>query len=221
MIPKKIHYCWFGGNEKNDLIIKCINSWKKFCPDCEIIEWNENNFDININAYVKEAYEEKRWAFVSDYVRLWSVYNFGGIYLDTDVELIKNIDHVFENKCFFCYEDDVFIATGLGFGAEAQNPLVKEVLDDYNEIHFRLPNGKLDLTPCPQRNTNTIKGSKISDYYVYPKEYFCPLDYETKQLTLTENTVAIHWFGESWMTKSEKKKNQFKKIIKRLLCVRK
>ena len=99
---KKIHYCWFGGNQKSDLILKCIDSWKKFMPDYEIIEWNESNFDINCNTYVKEAYNSKKWAFVSDYVRLWVIYNFGGIYFDTDVELINNIDDLLDCNAFFC-----------------------------------------------------------------------------------------------------------------------
>lgn len=215
MIPKVIHYCWFGGNEKDELVTKCIESWKKFCPDCEIIEWNESNFDVDINDYVNEAYSEKRWAFVSDFARLWIVYNYGGIYLDTDVEIIKNIDSVFNNDCFFCYEDDKYIATGLGFGSIKGNVVIKKLMDDYENIHFKLDNGKLDLLPCPQRNTKVLNEIDKSLYQVYSKEYFCPIDYLTKKINITNNTMAIHWYGQTWMTKKERKIRNFKNFIKR------
>lgn len=217
MIEKKIHYCWFGNNKKSDLILRCMKSWKEYCPDCEIIEWNENNFDINSNTYVKEAYNSKRWAFVSDYVRLWAVYHYGGIYLDTDVELIKNIDFIFSNNCFFCKENDELFNTGLGFGAVAYNPIIKALLDDYENIHFKLKNGKFDLTPCPQRNSSIIYSFDTSKYISYSKEYFCPLNYDTKELTITDETVAIHWFGESWLTKRDKIKFKTYAIIKKFL----
>jgi len=155
-IPKVIHYCWFGGNEKSKLIKKCIDSWKKYCPDYEIKEWNESNFDIEINNYVKEAYEAKKWAFVSDYARLWIVYNYGGIYLDTDVELIKSLDNLLNYKAYFGSEDGKLINTGLGFGAIKDNEFVKKIKDDYEYIHFIKDDGTYDITPCPKRNTDSI-----------------------------------------------------------------
>ena len=118
MIPKKIHYCWFGGNPLPELAIKCLESWKKYCPDYEIIEWNETNFNLDSCEYVREAYQAKKWAFVSDYARLKVVYDNGGIYLDTDVELIKSLDRLLKNKSFFGTETTGVVATGLGFGAE-------------------------------------------------------------------------------------------------------
>lgn len=214
MIPKIIHYCWFGNNQKSDLIKKCINSWKKFCPDCEIIEWNESNFNINQNAYIKEAYEKQKWAFVSDYARLWAVYNYGGIYLDTDVELIKNIDFVFDNTNFFCYEDDIHINTGLGFGAEKNSEVIKQIMSDYDSAHFILEGGKLDLTPCPQRNTKVLNSIDSSQFVTYPKEMFNPIDFNTKVKTITNNTVAIHWYGCSWMSNKEKLLRYIKNIMK-------
>lgn len=118
MIPKKIHYCWFGRNPLPELAVRCIESWKKYCPDYEIIEWNEDNYDINKISYVKEAYQARKWAFVTDYVRLDVVNQYGGIYLDTDVELLKSLDPLLKYKSFFGMEEGKFIATGLGFGAE-------------------------------------------------------------------------------------------------------
>ena len=231
MIPKIINYCWFGKKPKSKLIEKCINSWKKYCPDYKIIEWNESNFDININNYVKEAYENENWAFVSDYARLWVVYNFGGIYLDTDVELIKQMDFLTLDEAFFCFQDDKYIATGLGFGAEKNNKVVKRMLDDYNDIHFVKKDGSLDITSCPIRNTKTIQNIfgklknedeiiKLDNIVFYPKEYFCPLDYETKIMNITENTIAIHWFDASWLSKKVKIKKRIHAFIKRIIGVK-
>lgn len=217
MIPKIIHYCWFGKSEKSELILKCIDSWKKYCPECKIIEWNEENFDINKNEYVYEAYSEKRWAFVSDYARLWAVYNYGGIYLDTDVEIIKSMDGIFNDKCFFCYEDDIYLNTGLGFGSTKGHMVIKKIMDDYEGIHFKQTNGKLDLTPCPHRNTLVLNNIDKSLYKSYSKEFFCPIDYITKKITITDNTLAIHWYGQSWMTTKERKIRSLKNFIKRLI----
>lgn len=222
-IPKIIHYCWFGNGEKSDLIKKCIASWKEKCPEYEIIEWNEKNFDININDYVNEAYEEKKWAFVSDFARLWIIYNYGGIYLDTDVELIKNLDFLLKYDAFFSSEDNKRYATGLGFGAKKYNKIVKKMMDDYQGEHF-MNNGKYDMTPCPVRNTRSIeyivkdfkeinKLNIVDNIAFFPKEYFCPYDYDSHKLSITENSISIHWYGESWLTKRKK----FLKKIKRLL----
>lgn len=169
MIPKIIHYCWFGGNSKSELIMNCIESWKKFEPDYEIIEWNESNWNINYNQYTKEAYHEKKWAFVSDVARLDIIYNYGGIYLDTDVELKRPIDELLNYSAFFASDDyRVIIATGLGFGAEARNKIVKSILDDYKDIAFIKENGSLDETNCTERNTNSflklVPDFKIKQY---------------------------------------------------------
>ena len=134
-IPRIIHYCWFGGNEKPEIVKKCMASWKEKCPDFEIKEWNENNFDINMFPYTKEAYENKKWAFVSDVARLWIIYNYGGIYMDTDVEIKGDFGELLSYDSFMFFES-VDIATGLGFGAKKNNKLVKAILDDYNDRHF-------------------------------------------------------------------------------------
>lgn len=148
MIPKVIHYCWFGGNPKSEIIEKCIASWREFCPDYELIEWNESNFDVNCIQYVVDAYAAKKWAFVSDYARLNIVYNHGGVYLDTDVLLHGSIDELLEYGCWLASDDVRYIATGLGFGAEAKHPLIKEIMDAYEGYEY--PSG-----------TNVTRDSKI------------------------------------------------------------
>lgn len=228
IIPKTINYCWFGNNEKPQIVKKCIESWKKYCPDYKIIEWNEKNFDININNYVKEAYKEKKYAFVSDFARLWIIYENGGIYLDTDVELIRNIDDILENKTFFATEDNIYVNTGLGFGSQKNSEIIRKLIDDYSDINFIDENGKMDKTTCPVRNTKVIenyintkvnfdKKTVINDICFYSKEFFCPLDYETKKMEITNNTFAIHWFSGTWMNKKEKMLKRIKLILKNII----
>lgn len=221
MIPKVINYCWFGHNDKPELFTKCKNSWKKYCPDYEIIEWNEDNFDINCCDYVKEAYEAGKWAFVTDYARLWIIYHHGGIYLDTDVEIIKSFDTLLSNKAFFGVEnvgllgDDSLVATGLGFGAVSKNIVVKKMLDAYEGEHFINENGTYNLTTCPWRNTNAILDMLPNDYspdsiidlgeaVLYPADYFCPLDARGIEMKRTYNTYSIHWYNASWLSSDEK-----------------
>lgn len=134
MIPKKIHYCWFGHNEKPELIIKCIESWKKYCPDYEIIEWNEDNIDVNFCSYSKRAYEQKRWGYVPDPIRFKIIYEHGGVYLDTDAELIASIDEYLQYNAFFGYATETEIGSGLGFGAEKNNPFIKKLLEHYMNL---------------------------------------------------------------------------------------
>lgn len=225
MIPKTIHYCWFGGNPKSKLIKKCIKSWKKYCPDYEIIEWNESNFDLNCCDYVREAYEEKKWAFVTDYARLKIVYENGGIYLDTDVELISKIDEFLKYNGFFGFEDDKHIATGLGFGAKKYNKFIKAMLDDYNGVHFKKKDCSLDIVTCPQRNTLVLEKlglirngltQTIDNNIFFASEYLNPINYFTGEKILTKNTHSIHWFNASWQDKEMKQrhKNNIKNIKK-------
>lgn len=216
MIPKKIHYIWFGGNPLPPLAIKCIKSWEKHCRGYEIIRWDESNFDISsCPDYVKEAYENKKWAFVTDYVRLKIVYDNGGIYFDTDVEAVKKMDRFLNASAFFGFEAEERVATGLGFGAEKGNELLKAMMDDYEGVHFVLPDGSFDLTPCPQRNTEVFKrlglvpnGKKQTldgGAEIYPIEYFCPMDFVTGEVNKTKNTHTIHHFCASWQSDEEKK----------------
>ena len=178
MIDKVIHYCWFGGNQKSDLINRCIESWKKYCPDYQIIEWNESNFDVNMFDYTRQAYKEKKYAFVSDVARLYVVYNYGGIYLDTDIELKDSLDNFLGYDGWFNWESNLFIATGLGFGAQKGNKLVKDMLEDYKDKKFYKKNGSIDLTPCPKINTlSLLKYNKMikrdGTTQIYDNVIFC------------------------------------------------
>ena len=231
MIPKTIHYCWFGGNPLPKLAQKCIKSWKKYCPDYEIVEWNETNFDLTAAPlYVKQAYEVKKWAFVSDYVRLQVVYNHGGIYFDTDVELVKKPDALLGYSAFFGFEDESHVNTGLGFGAEYNSSILAEMMSDYHQLSFKKSDGSIDLTPCPVRNTealvrnglvcNNSKQLLQGNIAVFPKDYFCPLDYYTGVLMKTKNTVSIHRFAASWQSKAEREmyKEKSRRIQRKVRC---
>ena len=221
-IPKVIHYCWFGKGEMPKLAKKCIKSWKKYCPDYEIICWNEENFDLTQNRYMKEAYEAGKWAFVSDVARLIIIYENGGIYLDTDVELIKPIDDLLQSKGFMGFDEKGIVATGLGFGAEKGNEIVGEFLKDYDNIPFVLPDGSFDLTPCPDRNTETLKrlgmdtdntNQNFLGVDFLDCEYLCPMDYYTGKKTITENTYSIHHYSASWTSAVTKRTTRIKRII--------
>ena len=219
MIPKKIHYCWFGSGDLPEKDIKCIESWKKFCPDYEIIQWNENNYDITKNSYMKEAYDEKKYGFVPDYARLDIIYNYGGIYLDTDVELLKNLDFLLDYKGFTGFEaidtGQKFIALGLGFGAEKGNEIIKKMRDDYERIRFKFDDGKLNLTPSPAYSTRSLKElglkqdgilQEIDGFLFLPKDYLCPLSCVSNELNITDNTISIHHYNASWLTEKDKKR---------------
>jgi len=224
MIPKTIHYCWFGGKPLSELARNCIESWKKYCPDYEIIEWNEKNFNIELNDYVKEAYEAKKWAFVSDVARLYVLVNFGGIYMDTDVEVLKPLDNLLKYKALSGFESDTQIPTGL-MACEKQHPMFKEFLDDYNERHFIRDDGSYDLTTNVIRITDIclkygLKQNNsmqcINEFTLFPKDYFCPKNFATKELLITQNTYTIHHFDGSWLSDEDKTfkvlSNKFKTI---------
>ena len=218
MIPKKIHYCWFGRGEKPKLAKKCIESWKKYCTDYEIVEWNEDNFDINQNEYTKYCYENKKFAFLSDYARLMVVYKEGGIYFDTDVEVVRSFDDLLNNKAFVGFETDEYVNTGVGFGAEKNNPVIEQMIREYD----KLSDGKSGTIGCPILNTEALKKSglklngqtqSLKDVTVYSAEYFNPYDAPTGRLSKSENTYSIHWYAASWMSKRKK----FRSVIARPL----
>lgn len=214
MIPKKIHYCWFGGNPLPELDQRCIASWKKYLPEYEIKEWNENNFDVNSNAYVKEAYESKKFAFVTDYVRLYAIYHEGGIYMDTDVEVLKPLDELLQYDMILGFESNTKIQTAfIACKVEIGHEFFKELIDDYNDIHFILPDGSLDMTANVVRVTKhllkyglqlnnqlqTIKGITI-----LPKNYLCPKDDKDGKIYLTDKSYTIHHFAGSWLPKRKR-----------------
>lgn len=223
MIPKVIHYCWFGGNPLPKLAKKCIKSWKKYCKDYEIIEWNEKNFDIDsAPLYVRQAYEAKKWAFVTDYVRLYAITTCGGIYMDTDVEVVKSLDPFLKHHAFSGFEDDVHIPTGI-MACEKDFAMFKKLMEYYNTAVFVNPDGSYNET------TNTVlitqqcleKGLKqnnmlqeIDGFVLYPNIIFCPLNCQTRQNERTKDTVTIHWFSGSWW--DEGKKNRHRTAMKNI-----
>ncbi len=221
-IPKVIHYCWFGKGKMPRLAEKCIESWKKYCPEYKIVCINEENFDISQNKYATEAYEAGKWAFVSDYARLKVLYDEGGIYLDTDVELIKPLDNLIEEMGYMGYDDNGIISTGLGFACEKGNELVGALLADYDDISFTLPDGAYDLTPCPDRNIKTmerlgmditVKNQIFMGIHMLPEDYLCPMKYYTGKKIITQNTYSIHHFCASWTSPTAKRTIFIKRII--------
>lgn len=212
MIQRKIHYCWFGGNPKSELIEKCIKSWKKYAKDFEIIEWNEGNFDVNKYLYSKQAYESKKYAFVSDVARFDILYSEGGIYLDTDVELIKPIDDLLDNHLFMGYDQKGLVASGLIMGAEKKHPLLQKVICYYQNNSFLLLNGRPNTTTVVTIVSDVLIGNGIkldgtfikSDVLtLYPWDYFDPYSYEEGKLKVSKNTVSIHHYAASWKTKTD------------------
>lgn len=213
MIPKVIHYCWFGRNPLPESAIKCIASWKKYLPDYKIIEWNEDNFDINIISYTQQAYQAKKYAFVSDYARFWLIYKYGGLYFDTDVEIIRPIDHIIAHGAFMGIEKSLVtkglaegfigVAPGLGIGAEPHNQLYKEIIDFYNHQNFYEETGTV-VTNVTQililhglKNENNYQ--VIDDMTIYPDDVFCPMDSTTGLTEITPKTVSIHHYSCSWI----------------------
>lgn len=228
-IPKVIHYCWFGGKQLPQDAVDCIKSWKKYYPDYEIVEWNEDNFDVNICDYVKEAYAEKKWAFVSDYARFWILYNYGGLYFDTDVEVIKRASDIIAKGAFMGNEcslekDKVLVNPGLGMGAEKELPFFKTVLDYYSIIHF----DKFHMKTVCEYTTELLNElgyqydgmiKTISGLNIYPVDYFCPMNYYTGEISITQNTCSIHHFSATWITDKEKKAMQTQKKIEEMFHI--
>ena len=222
-IPKKIHYCWFGKKEKPDIVKRCIKSWNEKLKGYEIIEWNEDNFDINSNKFVKEAYNSGKFAFVSDYVRVYALYNYGGIYLDTDVEVYKEFsDDILSNESFWGFEEKEFIATST-IGACKGNTLIKQFLDSYNEKSFLKADGSMDTLTNVAIVSEIMKslGIKLDGNYqklegiatVYPQEYFSPYDYINCYSKETKNTYTIHHYYKSWLPMSARVKTYMKKVV--------
>lgn len=227
MIPKIIHYCWFGGNPLPEQYKKYMESWKEYCPDYEIVEWNENNFDVTKNQYCYEAYQASKWAFVSDYARLKIIYENGGIYLDTDVELIKDVTPlVADGVGFIGFQNPIEATTGLGFAAAPHNPVVKAMLDIYENRSFVNADGAYNDIPCPAANTiGLIRcGLKVGKPWcdqvqylqgmcVYPEEYFNPLDNDTQKLNITEHTYSIHQYAATWLGKDYSIRKRIKQLL--------
>ena len=218
MIPKIIHYCWFGRNPLPKLAVKCIESWKKYLPDYEIKEWNEDNFNINIIPYTAEAYKAKKYAFVSDYARFWILYNYGGLYFDTDVEVIKPIDDIIAKGPFMGFEHPseeekiktnalYDVAPGLALGAPHGLATYRELLDHYSTLHFLGDDGKPNPITIVKHTTDVLKTKglvpdntlqNVGGIWIYPWDFFCPQSYWTQKTHFTPNTVSIHHYSNSW-----------------------
>jgi len=206
MIPKKIHYCWFGRGKKSELILRCIESWKKFCPDYEIIEWNEDNFDINSCDYVKEAYENKQWAFVSDYARLCILLEHGGIYLDTDMQLLKPIDEFLNNKGYLAFEAKDYVCLGI-IGAVKNHPFINTLKEEYESIHFKNDDVVVKTITNVQRMRkhllsgglkNNGKQQLVCDMTIYPQKYFFPYNFGMLFNHLPKSAYSVHHAMASW-----------------------
>lgn len=235
MIPKIIHYCWFGGNPLPESAKKCIASWRKFLPDYEIKEWNESNFNVNIIIYTKEAYEAKKYAFVSDYARFWILYKEGGLYFDTDVELIRPIDDIVKRGPFMGIETPAKVgvsmpnvAPGLGLGVNPGLEFYKELLDYYNNLNFLDSDGNPNEITIVKHTTNLLisKGLRahnnvqnVEGVWIYPVDYFNPFNDNTGKLDITENTRSIHWYSKSWLSRRDQLRNKITRVFHRYFGV--
>ena len=238
MIPKIIHYCWFGRNPLPKSAKKCIVSWQKFFPDYEIKEWNEDNFDVNIIPYTAEAYKSKKFAFVSDYARFWILYHHGGLYFDTDVKVIKPFDEILARGAFMGREAGAYmknmgslglgVAPGLGLGANPGLGLYKEFLQRYDNLHFILADGTLNTKTIVSYTTeilvkhgldnNNNEPQEVAGVWVYPSDVFCPMDHTlANKITITDRTVSIHLYDCSWIDHNT---FRFKLHLLKIWCAR-
>lgn len=213
MIPRKIHYCWFGGKQFPKLAEKCMKSWKRLCPDYEIVRWDETNSPLEDNEYVRQAYRAGKWAFVSDYVRLYALREEGGVYLDTDVELLRPLDEYLDSEAFMGFESAEKVATCV-IGAKARHPVISELCAGYGDRWFQRPDGSFDETTNVAYITEWLAGEglrrngeeqTVRGVSVYPAECFSPKDLETGRLKITSNTAAIHHFQASWMSPRQRR----------------
>ena len=235
-IPKVIHYCWFGGSTLPEQARRCIASWRRFLPDYEIKEWNEQNFNVYQSVYSAEAYRLKSFAHVSDYARFWILYHYGGIYFDVDIEVIKPLDDIISKQSFMgfeCQEGTVYdnpngnVNPGLGMGCYQGHPFFGKIVDYYEHIHYVRWNGRnsgnvthhvtkfLDFEHKKVRDGNVIE---VSGLFVYPIDYFCPFDCYRRQMQITENTRSIHHYMATWVERTNRWQNLWKRL--RAICVR-
>lgn len=237
MIPKIIHYCWFGRNPKPKLAQRCIASWRKICPEYDVLEWNEDNFDVSQNPYMEYCLKNKKYAFLSDLVRLYVIRDYGGIYFDTDVELKQKPDELLLYEAFYGFENSQYVATGLGFGAVANHPTTIAMIEQYNEkllgytkesITECSDTGRQTEFPmivCPLLNTAALlpfglvlngKRQNVAGAEILPPDYLNPYDNATGVLNLTENTISIHWYSKSWMSSSRILRSKLMRPIHRI-----
>lgn len=240
MIPKIIHYCWFGRGPLPELAQKCIASWKKYLPDYEIKEWNEDNFDVNIIPYTAEAYQAKKYAFLSDYARFWILYRYGGIYFDTDVEVIRPMDDIIERGNFMGFETDpkpqlkadaseASVNPGLGMGVAPGLGIIKKMLDFYEGRHFEFIPGGIGQLTIVHIATEVLRKAglkqqqgiqQVDDMWIYPAEYFCPINLKTGRIHVRPNTRTIHHYAGTWQDKHFSFKEWIKKSFPESLLLK-
>ncbi|MBW3090918.1 glycosyltransferase family 32 protein [Bifidobacterium miconisargentati] len=213
-IPKIIHYCWFGPNDLPARERACIESWKRLMPDYEIMFWNEETFDISGSLYAKQAYEKGKYAFVSDYARMRALYDYGGVYLDTDVEALSSLDKFLGNKAFVGFENRTMVGTGI-IGAEAHSPVIERMLDYYDHHAFVDANGNMDPTTNVVILTDILTDlgferanseQDLGEIHVYERDIFCPKKLGEDEFAVTDRSVTIHRFSGSWLTEREKRR---------------
>ena len=221
MIPKIIHYIWLGNTPLPKVAEKCIASWKKYCPDYEIMRWDESNIDLDKYKFCRDAYDAKKYAFASDVIRVDVLYNYGGIYLDIDVQLLKSIDELITNEnCVLGFETAKYIGAGIFVVTTPQNIDFKNILDRYKNLEFSV-----------DEMTSITIGDIFTDYYetkglvredrtqridgavVYSAEYFSPIDVITNKMRITPNTYSIHWYNASWYSPMQRFKRFCKKVL--------
>ena len=230
MIPKTIHFCWLSGDEYPPLIKTCIESWKERLPDYEFILWDTNRFNLETNIWVKQAFETKKYAFAADYIRLYAIYNYGGIYMDTDIEVLKNFDDLLDRPYFIGTEGGDDIEAGV-FGAEKQNPWVKASLDYYDGKTFIKNDGAYNITTLPKIMKSQISKHRdfkvlhpnqitskeqlksINTLFMFPKDYFCAKNHGTGVIESTSNTYCIHHFAMSWVSNKKTFLSNFKRKL--------
>lgn len=226
MIPKVIHYCWFGGKPLPPLQQKCLKSWRKMCPEFEIRLWNEDNFDIDACAYAREAYAAGKYAFVSDYARFRILQEYGGFFLDTDVEMIRPLADFPADGCFMACEEPGLVNTGLILGAPAGDPLIGELLAGYMDRHFLDENGKPDLTTVVTYVTEALEKrglrkmdevQRLESVTVWPPRYFSPRSLKTGKVELTTDTWSIHHFAASWESAPSRFRGKVYRGLRRVL----
>lgn len=223
-IPKVIHYCWFGGRPIPEQYREWMKSWEQCCPDYEIVEWNERTYDVKKNNYIRQAYEMGKWAFVSDYARIDIIHKYGGIYLDTDVELIKNIDEMLMNDGFCGFESNKYVAYGLGFGAKKCHTIVSAIKEYYDNVSFVLEDGTLNQVSCPIIQTEIMKKhglicngefQVVDGMTVYPSRVLCGMSPHSFRIQRNlEDTYAIHHYSGSWIENFQEKNNNISLIKK-------
>lgn len=205
MIPKIIHYCWLSGDEVPENLKKCMDSWKKIIPDYEFVKWDFTKFDKSSSAWVSEAFDNRKYAFACDYIRLYAVYNYGGIYLDMDMEVLKRFDDFLKQQYMLAYERESCKGIEAGcFGAEPHSEYIKRCLDYYTDRHFIKEDGSFDQLPLPQIMQAELDKMKINTE-VKTWDYFTAKSYETGIISPTLNTYTIHHFAGSWKTPHEAK----------------